>query len=101
MKASTAALTAGTARIKVTPFGTRLIACASLQPPAELVERLHIDGVEAFADAEQEDSDHDECDEDGERDADLDDERHALGPSAGEDQPVLDRHEADHLAHRI
>src|SRR5580704_5032968 len=101
MKASTAAVAAGTARMSVTPFGRKLTACPSLQSSPELVERLHVDGVEALADAEQEDADHDEGHENGERDADLDDERHAFGAGAGENQPVLDRHEADDLAHRI
>src|ERR1700722_3422127 len=101
MKASTAAVAAGTAKIRVTPLGRKLIASPSLHPSPKPVERLHVDGVEAFADAEQEDSDHDEGDEDGERDADLDDERHALGAGAAEEQPVLDRHEADDLAYRV
>src|SRR5439155_119130 len=57
--------------------------------------------VEALADAEQEHPDDQEGDEDGEGDADLDDERHAARAGRGEDQAVLERHEADHLAHRV
>ena len=61
---------------------------------------MHVDCVEPLADTEQEDADHDERDEDGERDADLDDQRHPFGRGRGQDETVLDRHEADDLAGR-
>ena len=90
---STAA-TAGMASSRVT--GSKLIRALpdSGQSP-------DIDRVEALADAEQEDADDDEGDQDGEGDADLDHQRHALGAGGGKHQPVLQRHEADHLADGI
>src|SRR3954470_4996436 len=69
--------------------------------PAVLVQEMDVDRLEALADAEEEDADHDQRHEDREGDADLDHQRHALGAGRGEDQAVLDRHEADHLAHGI
>ncbi len=50
---------------------------------------FEIDAVEALANAEQEHADHDERDEHRQGDADLDDERHALGAGGGEDEAVL------------
>ena len=95
--ASSAALTAGMIRIA----RRRARRGRSWPFPAETIERMHVHGIEALADAEQEDPDHDQRDQNREGDADLDDERHSLGAGRGEDQPVLDRHEADHLAHRV
>ena len=43
-------------------------------------------------------AEHDEGDQHRERDADLDHQRHAAGAGGGQDQAVLQRHEADHLA---
>src|SRR5579875_3493521 len=62
---------------------------------------MQIHRVEAFADSEQENPDHDERDQDREGDADLDDERHALGARGGQHETVFERHEADHLAHGV
>src|SRR6185369_7847306 len=73
----------------------------SLALPAESVERLHVDAVEALSDAEQEDADYDEGDQHRKCDADLHDQRHTLGAGGGEHEAVLQRHEADHLAHRV
>src|SRR5882724_3902888 len=63
------------------------------------VEGLQIHRVEALTDAEQKNSDHDESDQDRERDANLHHQRHALGPRRGENETVLQGHEADHLPH--
>src|SRR5258706_3528147 len=62
---------------------------------------MDVDRLEALADAEQENADHDQRHQDREGDADLHHQRHALRAGGGEDQPVLDRQEADHLAHGI
>src|SRR5271170_4731906 len=48
--------------------------CSSLLAP-KIVERRDIDGIEAFANPEQEDADDDESDQNREGDADLDDQR--------------------------
>src|ERR1700730_11585231 len=64
---------------------------------AEIVERGYVDGIEAFADPEQEDADDDEGDQDREGYADLDDERHAFGAGRRQHQPVLERHESHYL----
>ena len=69
--------------------------------PAHAVERLEIDGVEAFADAEHEDREDEQRDQHREGDADLDHERHAARAGGGKDQAVLHRHEADDLRHRV
>ena len=74
---------------------------AHVRSPLNSVQRLHVDGVEALANAEQEDADHDQRHQHREGDADLDDERHPPCAGRGEDQAVLDRHEADDLADRI
>src|SRR4249920_714642 len=66
-----------------------------------MVERVHVNRVEALANAEQENADDDEGDENGKGDADLDHERHALGTGGGEHEPVLQRHEADDLAYDV
>ena len=60
-----------------------------------------LDAVEALANAEQEQADHDERDQHRERDADFDDQRHAARAGCREDQAVFQRHEADHLADRV
>src|SRR4051795_4280469 len=62
--------------------------------PAMLVQEMDVDRLEALADAEEEDADDDQRHEDREGDADLHHQRHALGARRGEDQAVLDRHEA-------
>src|SRR5688572_11851701 len=67
----------------------------------EPVQGAHVDGVEALADAEDEDPKDDEGDQHREGDRELDHERHALGPCGGEDEPVLEAHEAHYLAHRV
>src|SRR5258707_10193265 len=66
-----------------------------------MVECGDINGIEAFADSEQEDADDDESDQDREGYADLDDERHALGAGGRQHQSVLKRHESDDLTDRI
>src|SRR5215469_10948017 len=68
---------------------------------ANAVERVNIDAVEALADAEEEDADDDEGDKYRKGDADLDHERHALCARRSKHKPVLERHEADDLAHGI
>src|SRR3954453_6805056 len=67
----------------------------------EAVERVHVDRVEALADAEDKDAEDDEGDQDREGERELDDQRHALGPGRGQDQAVLEAHEPDDLAHRV
>src|SRR3984893_7822528 len=62
-----------------------------------IVERGNIDGIETFADPEQEDADDDESDQDRERDADLDHQRHALGAGRRQHQSILERHEPHDL----
>ena len=52
--------------------------------PADTVQALDIDGVATFADAKQKNSDDDESYQNREGDADLDQQRHALGPGRGE-----------------
>src|SRR5438552_6105925 len=103
--ASNTALTAGMIRIALTtskPGSSLIAACrGSRSLTTELVERAKFHRVEALADPEQEDADHDQRDEDRERDADLDHQRHALGAGRRQNEPVLDRHEADHLAHGV
>ena len=93
-RAISSAATAGIARRSVT--GSKLIRVSPIT-----VECADIDAVETLANAEQEDSDDDESDDDGEGDADLDHEWHALGAGRGKHEPVLQRHEADHLADGI
>src|SRR5687768_5661518 len=66
--------------------------------PPKAIEGFDVHRVEALADTEEEDTNHDEGDQDGECDADLDDEGHALGAGRGKYKTVLQRHEADHLA---
>ena len=78
---------------------TRPEAHPSLTPVT--VERRDIDRVETLANAEQENADDDEGDQDGEGDADLDHERHALGAGGGKHEPILQRHEADHLTYGV
>ena len=68
---------------------------------AKPIERLHVDRVEAFADTKQKDSDHDEGNENRKCNADFDDKRHAFGPGRRKHEAVFQRHETDHLAHRI
>src|SRR5450759_5624873 len=67
----------------------------SLRFASRHVERLQIDRVESLADAEQENTDDEECDEYGKAHADLHDEWHAAGTGRGEHQTVLERHESD------
>src|SRR6516162_1264436 len=90
-----AAATTGIRRSAVS--ASNVIAALSTEP----IERADVDAVKALADAEQEDADHDERDQYGKRDADLDHQRHALGSSCRQHQAVFQRHEADHLAHRV
>src|SRR5438046_742832 len=103
--ANSTALTAGMIRIALTTSapGSVIVAARRRSWPlaAEAIERVHVDRIEALANAEQEDPDHDQRDENRKGDADLDHQRHAFGACRGEDQPVLDRHEADHLPYRI
>ena len=68
---------------------------------AETIHSLHVHGVEALADAEQEDTDDDKGDQHREGDTNLDHQRHPLGPGRREHQAVLERHEADHLANSV
>src|SRR5205814_7394894 len=100
--ASHAAATPGTTRIASTASEPgSLIRFPSWLLSAMFMEEMYVHGLEALADAEEEDADHDQRHEDREGDADLDHKRHALGAGGGEDQAVLDRHEADDLAHGV
>src|SRR5262249_262539 len=60
-------------------------------------EIVQIERVEALADMEEEHAENDEGDHDRERHAHLHYERHAAHADGGQDQAVLQRHEADHL----
>src|SRR4051794_29798757 len=77
------------------PPGQKTICSSPLAP--EVVEGGDINGVEAFADPEQEDADDDERDQDREGHTDLDHERHAFGAGSRQHQSVLERHETHDL----
>src|ERR1700720_4552599 len=72
-------------------------------PPRSLepVERLDIDCVETLANTEQEDADDNEGDKHRECDRYFNHQRHSPGAGSREDQPVLQRHEANDLADGI
>ena len=74
---------------------------AHRRSPWKRSSAVGVDRLEPLADAEQEHADHGQRDQHREGDRDLDHERHALGAGGGEDQPVLERHEADHHADRV
>ena len=96
MNANTSTAIAGMTRM------ARAGSITALSPfAAELVERAHVHGVEALADAKHEHTEHDEGDQDRERDQNLDHQRHAFGAGRGQHQAVFQRHEADDLRHRV
>ena len=59
--------------------------------PAKAIESLNIHRVETFADTEEKDADHDKGNEDGERNTDLDNQRHALGASRRQHEAIFNR----------
>ena len=68
----------------------------------ERLEMMEIQTVELLADLEEEDAEHEHRDEDIERNAELDDHRHAVGGAHGpEEQAILHRQETNHLRHRL
>ena len=89
--------------------GAGTIPCYSRLPEAgerlaflERLEMMQIEAVELLADLEEEDAEDQHRDEHIERDAKLDDHRHAVGGAHGaEEQSVLHRQEAHHLRHRL
>src|SRR5512135_482945 len=68
----------------------------------QLLEVLEVEAVELLADLEEEHAEDQHADQHVERDAELDDHRHAVGRAGrGEEQAVLHRQEADHLRDRL
>src|SRR2546428_3719985 len=68
----------------------------------ELFEMLQVEAVELLADLEEEHTEDQHADQHIERDAQLDDHRHAVGRAGrGEEKAVFHRQEADHLRDRL
>src|SRR5512135_64260 len=68
----------------------------------ELFEVLQVEAVELLADLEEEHAQNHHADQDVERDAELDDHRHAVGRAgSGEEQAVFHRQETDDLRDRL
>src|SRR5436190_13612719 len=79
-----------------TVSGIRLLALS------ELFEMFQVEAVELFADLEEEHAEDQHAHQHVERDAQLDDHRHAVSRAGrGEEQAVFHRQEADHLWDRL